>query len=238
MPSRAVDTDSSLEPKTSWRESTKQIVVAVLIALLLRSFIVEAFKIPSGSMIPTLHIGDQIFVNKLIYGPRIPFTEIRIFELAQPKRGEVIVFVIPTEAHEDLIKRVIGVPGDTIEVRGGVVYLNGSAVQDEILGETIEWDRKLETGVWSEQRSTAIAEHLDDKTFTVLDDSTSPGDDKGPFTVKPGHVFVMGDNRDRSYDSRFWGQVPVQNVLGRAMFVWWSWGKDGFDYKRLGTWIN
>ncbi|MBC7794380.1 MAG: signal peptidase I [Clostridia bacterium] len=237
MATRAVDTDA-LALKTTWRESTKQIVGAILVALLLRSFVVEAFKIPSGSMIPTLHIGDQIFVNKFIYGPRIPFTEIRIMEWAQPKRGEVIVFVIPTESHEDLIKRVIGVPGDTIQVRDGTLLLNGSAVQDEVLGKSTEWDRKLETGIWSQQHSTAITERLDDKTFTVLDDGETRGDSMGPFTVKPGHVFVMGDNRDRSYDSRFWGQVPMQNVLGRAMFVWWSWGKEGFDAKRLGTWIN
>jgi len=121
----ALDKHLAAYRKPAWRESLESIAVAVLVALLLRSFVVEAFKIPSGSMIPTLAIGDQIFVNKLVYGVRVPFTAIRIIDLAMPKRGEVIVFICPVEPHEDYIKRVIGLPGDEIMVRDGVVSING-----------------------------------------------------------------------------------------------------------------
>lgn len=236
MATPAVDGKAATERKSSWRESSRQIIVAVLVALLIRAFIFEAFKIPSGSMIPTLHIGDQIFVNKFVYGPRIPFTEIRVWQWGQPARGEIIVFVHPKGEHEDLIKRVVGLPGDTVEVRAGVVLLNNEPLKSETIGQVTEWD--LQHGGWAPEHATAMTEHLGDTSFTVLDDGFSMGDNLGPFTVEPGHLFVMGDNRDRSSDSRFWGQVPMQNVLGRAMFIWWSWGKDGLDYKRIGTWLK
>ncbi|MBC7793158.1 MAG: signal peptidase I [Clostridia bacterium] len=234
-----VETELSRFRKPAWQETLEQIVVAVLVALLLRSFVVEAFKIPSGSMIPTLHIGDQIFVNKWIYGVRVPFTSIRLIEFSQPARGEVIVFIYPVDPSEDFIKRVVGVPGDTLEVRHGTVFVNGNALPRDPKGRRSEWDREPNAARWTEQISTAYVEHSDGKQYTVLeDDIPGQGDNVSPKVVSPGHLFVMGDNRDHSYDSRGWGMVPIENVLGRAMFVWWSWGKDGLDVERLGTWIH
>jgi signal peptidase I len=236
-----IDTDLGVYRKPAWRESLEQILVAVLIALVLRSFVLEAFKIPSGSMIPTLAIGDQIFVNKWVYGLRVPFTSIRIVDFAPPKRGDVVVFIFPNEPHDDFIKRVIGVPGDVIEVRKGVVYVNNEELPREEMGQLDAWDRETSTSVWSQQHSIAYTEHLNGKAYTVLQDPTQGRPTTynfAPTVVSPGHLFVMGDNRDHSWDSRGWGQVPLQNVLGRAMFVWWSWGKDGLDFKRLGTWIE
>ncbi len=235
-----IDADLSTYRKPAWRESAEQIIVAVLVALLLRSFVLEAFKIPSGSMIPTLAIGDQIFVNKWVYGLRVPFTSIRLVDFAPPKNGDVVVFIFPNEPHDDFIKRVIGVPGDSVELRRGIVYVNGKEVTRDSKGPVDVWDRETNSSQWNLQHSDAFTEHLNGKEYTVLEDPMMPtrSDNFGPVEVPTGKLFVMGDNRDHSYDSRAWGMVPMQNVLGRAMFVWWSWGKDGLDIKRLGTWIE
>lgn len=226
--------------KPAWRESVESITFAVVVALLLRSFVLEAFKIPSGSMIPTLAIGDQIFVNKYIYGLRIPFTAIRLVELAQPKHGEVIVFVCPVEPHEDYIKRVIGLPGDEVMVRSGTIYINGVAVKRKPLGKTMHWDRDSSGEHWRPFSANSFEETLGEHTYTVLQDAdpTHGAPDFGPMVVPLGGLLMMGDNRDHSYDSRAWGPAPVQNILGRSMFVWWSWGQSGADFKRIGTWID
>jgi signal peptidase I len=226
--------------KAAWRESFEQIAAAVLVALMFRAFVFEAFKIPTGSMIPTLAIGDQIFVNKLVYGIRVPFTSIRLIDFRAPKRGEVIVFMVPIEPHEDYIKRVVGVPGDQILVRRGVLYINGKPLPRVLQGREMEVDRDGISGPWKKFAADAYTETMGDKHYTVLKDPEVPfaATDFGPFTVPEDTVFAMGDNRDHSFDSRSWGPVPMSNILGRSMFVWWSWGEDGLNVKRLGTWVE
>ncbi|MBN1962553.1 MAG: signal peptidase I [Deltaproteobacteria bacterium] len=226
--------------KPAWRESFESIFIAVLAALLLRAFVIEAFKIPSGSMIPTLAIGDQIFVNKYIYGIRIPFTSIRIIDFGMPKRGDVVVFMVPIEPHEDYIKRVVGLPGDEIMVRNSILYINGKEVPRVFKGRVNELDRERIDGPWHRFAAYAYTEILGGKSYTVLQDVNLPitAADFGPAIVPEGHVFMMGDNRNRSYDSRSWGSVPLSNILGRSLFVWWSWSKDGLNTERLGTWIE
>lgn len=226
--------------KPAWRESVESILIAVMVALMLRSFVVEAFKIPSGSMIPTLAIGDQIFVNKFIYGVRIPFTWHRIIDFSMPERGDVIVFICPKEPYEDYIKRVIGLPGDEVAVRDGVVHVNGEPFGMELKGREKFWDRDSLTGRWYEFEAFIYREQVGDEVHTVVYDAdpASPPVDFEAVIVPEGNVFVMGDNRDHSYDSRAWGPVPLSNILGRSLFVWWSWGRNGLATERVATWIE
>ncbi len=186
--------------------------MALLLALFIRTFMVQAFKIPSGSMIPTLEIGDHILVSKLAYGIRIPYWGKYIVEFKKPQRGDVVVFVFPEDHSKDFIKRVIGVGGDLVKIRGKRIYINNLPVDDSHA-------------------------HFQD------DDSAGRGfqirDDYGPRRVPENHVFVMGDNRDRSYDSRFWGFVNLEAVKGKAFLIYWSW--EGHDrwvrWERIGDLI-
>ncbi len=226
--------------KPAWRESLESIIVAVTIALLLRSFVVEAFKIPSGSMIPTLSIGDQIFVNKFIYGIRVPFTQLRIVDFDPPERGDVIVFVCPVEPHDDYIKRVVGLSGDIIKVRDGTAYINDVPLRQQRGAVVPYWDRDAEGGDWRRKSAIALQENNGERDYTVLQENHQlrRAPDFGPYQVPKDHVFVMGDNRDHSYDSRSWGPVPIDSILGKSLFVWWSWGNDGLATDRLGQWID
>ena len=226
--------------KPAWRESAESIFIAILVALILRSFVLEAFKIPSGSMIPTLAVGDQIFVNKYVFGVRVPFTAKRIVDFSIPDRGDVVVFICPAEPNEDYIKRVIGLPGDKIELRAGRLYLNDEALPREFMGKKTFPDRNQNNGQWDSFEAEVYHETIDGKVHTILQDPSVAfgGGDFGPYKVPEGHLFMMGDNRDHSSDSRYWGPVPLSNVLGRSLFVWWSWGADGFASDRFGTWIN
>lgn len=223
--------------RSGWLESVESMGYAILIALVLRALVVEAFKIPSGSMIPTLAIGDQIFVNKYLYGPRVPFTSYRPLHFAAPKRGEVVVFVCPVEPNDDYIKRIIGLAGDEIAVRDGTIYVNGKAIERQATGEVTHWDKDVTGTHWRAFAARAFTETVDGHTYVALEDADMRrrAADFGPHTVPAGHVFMMGDNRDHSYDSRAWGPVPVDNILGRAMFVWWSWGEQGPRWQRLGS---
>jgi len=193
------------ETRSVWREYAEALFMAVLLALFIRTFIVQAFKIPSGSMLPTLQVGDHLLVNKFLYGVRIPFTGTRFLSIRQPAHDDVIVFIYPQDRTKDFIKRVKGIPGDRIEIKNKVVYINGAAVDDP--------------------------HAFYDKTPDRM--ARAPRDNFGPFTVPDGQVFVMGDNRDHSHDSRFWGTVPYEDILGKAFILYWSWDSDDFR-PRLG----
>ena len=224
------------------REYAESIGIAVAVALLLRAFVVEAFKIPSGSMIPTLMVGDHIFVNKFVYGPLVPWTDRRVFTRLPPQRGDVMVFKFPENKDQDFIKRVIAVPGDTLEAINGRPIINGWLAPHCYIGR-FHYDN---------HSAEAFVEYLTDKSYLTLFDSNPddqtcpPGEDcggnacrdgicgilQGPFHVAPEEVWVMGDNRNNSHDSRSWrgglgGGVPFENIKGRAMFVWMSFGPGG-----------
>lgn len=221
--------------KSAAREYTESIAVAVLVALFLRAFVVEAFKIPSGSMIPTLLVGDHIFVNKFIYGLRIPWTHLKFFEARKPRRGEVIVFVYPKDESKDFIKRIVAVGGDTVAVEKNVVYVNGKPVSHKaITGSCSYSDAEEGNPQWEAKECVAYEEEQDGIRYQVYQHPEMLPMDFKPMKIPEGHVFVMGDNRDNSQDSRFWGTVPDGNIKGKAMVVWWSRGEpDGIRWKRF-----
>ncbi len=224
--------------KSAWRDSVESIGGAILLALCLRAFVFEAFKIPSGSMIPSLAVGDQIWVNKLRYGIRVPFTTHRLLSFAEPQRGEVLVFVCPEAPHEDYIKRVVGLPGDRVSVSDGQVRINGQLVPSQPLGQQTHWNWDAQG--WHAFTAQAAEEQLGAHRFTVLHSDQAyvrQFHDRAAITIPEGHVFMMGDNRDQSHDSRAWGPVPFDHIIGRSTFVWWSWGNAGLRPERLGHWV-
>ncbi len=224
--------------KNQTREFIEAILVAAVLALFIRTFIVQAFKIPSGSMIPTLLVGDHILVNKFVYGIPIPFGDGKFVEFSRPDRGEVIVFRYPKDPSKDFIKRVVGVPGDTVAMRDGVLTINGEIVSQAEAGPYVY----EEVGGSETVRSTMYREQLGDEPHDILlgDDEFPPMRTFGPITVPPDQIFVMGDNRDRSNDSRFWGMVDIDAVQGRAMVIYWSWDRDesSVRWSRLGDVIR
>ena len=202
------------------RENIEALVIAVILALFIRAFVVQAFKIPSGSMMDTLLVGDYILVNKFIYGVKIPFTEITVLPIREPERGDVIVFKFPMDPSKDFIKRVVAVGGDTVEIRDKKVYVNG----------------KLQVN--------KHAIYDDPRIFSnpTLYPPELLRRDNMPLTKVPkGKLFVMGDNRDESNDSRFWGFVDVSAVRGEAFMIYWSWNKNktfGVRWDRIGDLIH
>jgi len=212
-------------PSTLW-ENVKSIAGALVIFLFIRTFFVEAFRIPSGSMIPTLLVGDWLFVNKLVYGPHIPFTQINLPGYSAPKRGDVVVFVSPFQPDEaaigndatpTLVKRLIGMPGDTIYMREGLVHVNGIAQRQGFATANEKGDPNSVDPLFEWQKRYALA------TSRFGAAPAQPTHDNwGPLVVPPAHYFMMGDNRYCSKDSRYWGLVPRENVRGRPMFVYYS----------------
>lgn len=199
--------------KSTTREYIEAILIALLLALFIRTFVVQAFKIPSGSMKDTLLIGDHILVNKFLYGVKNPFNGNTWIPLNKPGRRDIVVFKYPVNPSQDYIKRVVGVQGDTIQIKDKKVYVNGEP-QDE-----------------------NYAIFLDNK---ILPANVQGRDNMGPITVPENSLFVMGDNRDNSYDSRFWKFVDLKSVKGKAFILYWSWDKENFSvrWNRIGSLVH
>ncbi len=190
----------SKRAKSVLREYTEAIAIAILLALFIRAFVVQAFKIPSGSMKTTLLIGDHILVNKFVYGIRLPIVNKEFIHFGNPKRRDIVVFQYPVDPSKDFIKRVIGVPGDTVRIHDKKVYVNEQPLDEP------------------------YAVFSDPNVFPA---SVSTRDNMGPIVVPPDSLFVMGDNRDESYDSRFWKFVKLSDLRGEAFIIYWSWNQDG-----------
>jgi signal peptidase I len=198
------------KPKSKLQEYIEAIILAILIAFFIRTFVIQAYKIPSGSMKPTLQIGDHILVTKFNYGVKLPLIRSTVIPVGSPKRGDIVVFIYPEDRSKDFIKRLIGLPGDVIEVRDKKILVNG-----------LPWN-------------DAYGVNVDN---LIIPGSVQPRDNFGPVTVPEGSLFVMGDNHDESYDSRFWGFVPIKDVLGKALIIYWSWNQEdhGVRWNRIGS---
>ena len=218
--------NNAKQPKEKSKEATKSkvqeyieaIIIAILIAVVIRTFIVQAYKIPSRSMVPRLLVGDHLLVNKFIYGVKIPVIRRIIVPITDPKRGDIIVFIYPNDRTKDYIKRVIGVGGDKIEIKNKNIFINDQPYKDAF-------------GIYS-----------DDTIYPAI---MQPRDNFGPVTVPKGSLFVMGDNRDESADSRFWGFVDLKDVEGKALLIYWSWNSEEQDnllkkirWQRLGNLLH
>jgi signal peptidase I len=197
----------TVRSKPLWREYGEAIIIAIILALFIRTFIVQAFKIPSGSMVPTLTIGDHILVTKFLYDLKLPYWNKILVRFSEPQRGDIIVFKFPEDESKDFIKRVIGLPGDTVEIRNKRVWINGEPLVEPYV------------------------QHLDPN---ILPHQVQPRDNLGPMKVPPDSYFVMGDNRDQSLDSRFWGFVKLEKIKGKAFLIYWSWNGQG----ALAHWVR
>ncbi len=199
--------------KGTIREYAEAIITAIILALIIRAFVVQAFKIPSGSMLDTLQIGDHLLVNKFLYGLDLPFTDKKVFGLRDPAKGDIIVFKYPEDPRRDFIKRVIAAAGDTVEARDRIIYVNGKPVPEPYVIHTAS---------------------------TILPAEVSKRDNFGPIEVPEGKVFMMGDNRENSHDSRYWGFVDHEAVRGKAFIIYWS--QDGSPFNprwgRIGDLIH
>lgn len=239
---------SRVDRKSLW-ENIKGIAGAVLIFLFVRAFFFEAYRIPSGSMIPTLLVGDWLFVNKLVYGPHIPFTNVNLPGYAEPKRYEVVVFVSPYQidqpwdATPTLVKRLVGMPGDTLYMRDAKLYVNGIEQRQGYGAQSTPGDPNEVNPLFAWQKQFALTS----SRFGPAP-SQPTHDNWGPLVIPTGRYFMMGDNRYESKDSRYWGLVPRENMRGRPTFVYYSWNADDSDrplpfltdirWRRIGDWIK
>ena len=213
LPERSAGQNST--GKSLFREYAESIIIAIILALFIRAFIVQAFKIPSGSMEDTLLIGDHLLVSKFIYGTKIPFTDTVVLKLRDPRRGDVVVFEYPEDPSKDFIKRIIGVPGDVVEGKDKKVYVNGDLYENP---------------------------HAVHKEQDIIPKEQNPRDNFGPIVVPENSYFTMGDNRDRSYDSRFWKFVRRDQIKGLAFIKYWSidgpWYKFNIRWRNIGRLID
>jgi signal peptidase I len=230
-----VDGEQAAQPRPVPKivEYARSFFPVFLIVLLLRSFLIEPFRIPSGSMMPTLLVGDFILVNKFVYGIRLPISDYKLFEVSQPERGDVVVFRYPLDPSTPFIKRVVGLPGDRIAYYNKVLYINGQQADQRLIGTY--------TGHGSGANMTGASlkqETLKPVTHPILIQTGYPSVD-GKLVVPEGHYFVLGDNRDNSRDSRYWGTVPEELLIGKAFAVWMNWDLgNGIDWIRVGTSIE
>jgi signal peptidase I len=230
-----VDGEQAAQPRPVPKiiEYARSFFPVFLIVLLLRSFLIEPFRIPSGSMMPTLLVGDFILVNKFVYGIRLPISDYKLFEVSQPERGDVVVFRYPLDPSTPFIKRVVGLPGDRIAYYNKVLYINGQQADQRLIGTY--------TGHGSGANMTGASlkqETLKPITHPILIQTGYPSVD-GKLVVPEGHYFVLGDNRDNSRDSRYWGTVPEELLIGKAFAVWMNWDLgNGIDWIRVGTSIE
>jgi signal peptidase I len=217
-------------------EYSRSLFPVLLIVLIFRSFLFEPFKIPSGSMIPTLLVGDFILVNKYAYGLKLPVLNTKFISIGEPRRGDVVVFRYPVDPSVNFIKRLVGLPGDTITYRNKQLFINGDAVPAVEKGFYTSADVKCSTPAADAKR---LREQLGDVEHDILFHLGSPGRD-GQWVIPAGHYFVMGDNRDRSNDSREWGFVPEHNLMGRAVGIWMNFdlNKGCGDLSRIGDGIH
>jgi len=207
----------------------------ILIVFILRSFIVEPFRIPSGSMLPTLHLGDFILVNKAAYGLRLPIVYKKVIPTGSPDRGDVMVFRFPENPKINFIKRVVGLPGDHVRVVGRALYINDQKIEQTLL------DGNHQTNDRRPYISNRYLEELDEVNHDILLRRGGRGSKGFDGVVPEGHYFVLGDNRDNSRDSRYWGFVPEENLVGRAFFIWMAWdvvNGGGVDWSRIGGMID
>ncbi len=195
--------------KSTVREYAEAIVIAVILTLFIRTFVIQAFRIPTGSMEDTLLIGDFLFVNKFLYGAHVPFTDAVLPAVRDPKRGDVMVFKFPKDPTRDFIKRLIAAPGDTLQIIDKTVYLNGEPQKEPYA-----------------LFSTARIRPTTYKNPQIYPPGAGNRDNYGPIVIPPGHYFMMGDNRDNSDDSRFWGFLSRDLIKGKAEFIYWSWNKE------------
>lgn len=222
-------------------EFIESIWVVVLIALLIRSFLFESFRVPTGSMVPSIYIGDMLFVNKYVYGLRPPFTKVHFLRTKTPTRGEVIVFIYPQDPKYDFVKRVIGLPGDIVKLDGRRIFVNGKEITREKLKDFKYFERS-----GSERETEWFTEtNQDGVSYPVLYSKDQADYTMGcllcdkEFTVPDDSIFAMGDNRDVSSDSRYWGFVPMENLKGRASMIWFSVSaEEGLHPERIGEFIE
>jgi signal peptidase I len=215
-------------------------VITIAAVLAFRIFLFEAVYIPSGSMIPTLLIGDYVIVEKYAYGARLPFTESAQATWASPKRGDIVVLLPPpgNPRNDDLIKRVVGVGGDTVEIRDGALLVNGTPSRESHSDAPCTYWNKLEGGPWREEPCVDFDEHLGNHHYDTYCTPYLPCGDVPPQVVPPGTVWLAGDHRDHSADSRVFGPVPVGRIKGRAWMALVSWGPDGPRWTRLFHRVN